>query len=153
MSSFIGWLISHVTWDHRQKMGPDIAKCLHTMRVNFMRPRDVIWWHMSWSKIGWSNGLLPDSTKPWPEPMLTCHQWSPLAFTWGQFQREMLMISINKLCLKITHLKFEPDLPGTIELTHWGLVMPYGDIDQGQHWLRKWLVAWWHQAITWTNVD
>ena len=32
-------------------------------------------------------------------------------------------------------------------------MMPYGDIDLGQHWLRKWLVAWWHQAITWTNVD
>ena len=29
----------------------------------------------------------------------------------------------------------------------------YGGIDLGQHWLRQWLVAWWHQAITWTNVD
>ena len=35
----------------------------------------------------------------------------------------------------------------------WGLVTPFGDIDLGQHWLRKWLVAWRHQAITWTNVD
>ena len=31
--------------------------------------------------------------------------------------------------------------------------MSYGDIDMNQHWLRKWLVAWWHQVITWTNVD
>ena len=38
-------------------------------------------------------------------------------------------------------------------LTQWGLVMPFGDIDLGQHWLRQWLVAWWHQVITWTNVD
>ena len=30
---------------------------------------------------------------------------------------------------------------------------PYGDRDLGQHCLRQWLVAWWHQAITWTNVD
>ena len=30
-------------------------------------------------------------------------------------------------------------------LTHYGIV--------GQHWLRYWLVAWRHQAITWTNVD
>ena len=37
-------------------------------------------------------------------------------------------------------------------LTHWGLVMPYGDNDLGQHWFRQWLVAWRHQAITWTNV-
>ena len=26
-------------------------------------------------------------------------------------------------------------------------------IDLGQHWLRWWLVAWKHQAITWTKVD
>ena len=38
-------------------------------------------------------------------------------------------------------------------LTHRGLVLPYGDINLGQHWLREWLVAWCHQAITWTNVD
>ena len=37
--------------------------------------------------------------------------------------------------------------------THWGLVMLFGDIDLGQHWFRQWLVAWRHQAITWTNVD
>ena len=38
-------------------------------------------------------------------------------------------------------------------LAHSGLVMPYSDINLGQHRLQKWLVAWWHQAITWTNVD
>ena len=40
-----------------------------------------------------------------------------------------------------------------IELTHWGPVMPYGNRDLDQHWLRQWLVAWWHQTITWTSVD
>ena len=39
------------------------------------------------------------------------------------------------------------------QLTHCGLVMPYGVTELGQHWLRWWLVAWQHQAITWTNVD
>ena len=38
-------------------------------------------------------------------------------------------------------------------LTHWGLVTPYGVEDLDQHWFRQWLVAWRHQAITWTNVD
>ena len=33
-------------------------------------------------------------------------------------------------------------------LTHCGLVMPYGEINLSQHWLRQWLVAWWHHAIT-----
>ena len=28
----------------------------------------------------------------------------------------------------------------------------YGDRDLSQHWLRLWLVAWQHQAITWANV-
>ena len=23
----------------------------------------------------------------------------------------------------------------------------------GQHWLRQWFIAWWHKAITWTNID
>ena len=40
-----------------------------------------------------------------------------------------------------------------LHLTHWGLVTPFGEIDLGQLWLRKWLVALRHQAITWTNVD
>ena len=38
-------------------------------------------------------------------------------------------------------------------LTHCGLVTPYVARDLVQHWLRWWLVAWRHQAITWTNVD
>ena len=38
-------------------------------------------------------------------------------------------------------------------LTHCGLVTPYGKRYLNQHWLRYWLVAWRHQAITWTNVD
>ena len=32
-------------------------------------------------------------------------------------------------------------------------MMPYGGRDLGQHWFRLWLVVWWHQVITWTNVD
>ena len=31
--------------------------------------------------------------------------------------------------------------------------MPYGYTEMGQHWLRQWLTAWQHWAITWTNVD
>ena len=38
-------------------------------------------------------------------------------------------------------------------LTQCGLMTPYGDINLSQLWLRQWLVAWQHQAITWTNVD
>ena len=44
-------------------------------------------------------------------------------------------------------------MQGNTGLTHSGLLTPYGDIGLGQHWLRWWLVAWRHQAITWTSVD
>ena len=36
---------------------------------------------------GSGNGLVPTGTKPLPEPMLTSHQWGPLAFSSGQFHR------------------------------------------------------------------
>ena len=35
-----------------------------------------------WVNISSGNGLLPDGTKPLPEPMLTDRQWSPVAITW-----------------------------------------------------------------------
>ena len=35
--------------------------------------------------IGSGNGLLPDSTTPLPQPMLTSHWWSSVAFTGEQF--------------------------------------------------------------------
>ena len=38
-------------------------------------------------------------------------------------------------------------------LTHYGRMTSYDDIDLRKRWLRQWLVAWRHQAITWTNVD
>ena len=38
-------------------------------------------------------------------------------------------------------------------LTHYSLVAHYGDISLDQHWPRHWLAAWWHQAITRTNID
>ena len=39
--------------------------------------------------------------------------------------------------------------------SRYSLVTPYGNIpaDLNQHWFKWWLVAWWHQAITWSNVD
>ena len=51
--------------------------------------------------IGSAYGLLPDGTKPSPEPMLTDHQWSPMTFISGQFQKRC---SITKICLKMTYL-------------------------------------------------
>ena len=38
-------------------------------------------------------------------------------------------------------------------LTHYGLVTQCGLLNLGKHWFEWWLVAWWHQAITWSNDD
>ena len=40
-----------------------------------------------WVNIGSGNGLLPDGTKPLPEPMLTDHQLGPVRFILGQFHK------------------------------------------------------------------
>ena len=71
-------------------------------------------------------------------------------------------LEILQFCSKPSHDCDSKDITTSVaksdtflmqKLPHCGLVMPYGDMDLGQHWLRQWLVAWWHQAITWTNVD
>ena len=38
-------------------------------------------------------------------------------------------------------------------IMYFTLLCPSDINNLGQHWFRSWLVAWWHQAITWTNVD
>ena len=42
--------------------------------------------------IGSDNGLVSDGTKTLHDPMLTNHQWGPVAFNWGQSQ-DVLKIS------------------------------------------------------------
>ena len=108
-----------------------------------------------WVNIGAGNALLTDGTKPLLELMLTHHQSSKVFCGIHQraFSQHMLILLICNMCLEITLWKLLSQLSGTNELTHCGLVTPYGDMELGQHWLRQWLVAWRHQAITWTNVD
>ena len=48
--------------------------------------------------IGLGIGLLPDGTKPLPEPMLAYHKWSSEGkFTWNTNHNNMLQISHSKL--------------------------------------------------------
>ena len=62
-------------------------------RVNSLWPSDAIW-----VNIGSGNGLLPDGTKPLPEPMLTDHQWSPVTSILGRFhKRHLNHQSLSKL--------------------------------------------------------
>ena len=50
-----------------------------------------------WVNIGSGNGLLPDGTKPLPEPMLTYHQRGSVALSWEQFHRKCSRYQFVKL--------------------------------------------------------
>ena len=77
-----------------------------------MRQLIVAYWrHMAteiWVNIGSGNGLLPDGTKPLPEPMFTYHKYGPLTFIWGQFHKRYLSHWPQKSAWKL--------LPGASEL-------------------------------------
>ena len=53
-----------------------------------------------------SNGLVPDGTKPLPEPMMTYHQWGTVTITGGQFHK-IPPSSMTKFSLKITCIEFK----------------------------------------------
>ena len=61
-----------------------------------------------WVNIGSGNGVLPDGTKPLPEPMLIDHMRA--------IRQEISQTSITKIRLKITSLKFHSNFPGANEL-------------------------------------
>ena len=52
--------------------------CILEETHGVMSKTTVAWWHHRateiWVNIGSGNGLLPDGTKPLPEPMLIYHQ-------------------------------------------------------------------------------
>ena len=102
------WLIIHGVLWHSPKIHStgsaqniillnELKKCtcksnsasLRGQWVYSLWPRDTIW-RQIWVNIGSGNGLLPDGTKPLPEPMLTDHQWSPVTFILGQFLKRCL---------------------------------------------------------------
>ena len=66
-----------------------------------------------WVNISLGNGLLPDGTKPLPEPMLTEHQWGSVVLT----SQEVLKISIHKTSLINTLVKLLPSLSGASGFT------------------------------------
>ena len=70
-----------------------------------------------WVNIGSGNGLLPDGTKPLPEPMSTDHHWSPNDINIRGISQELPQTTITKIHLKITYLTFHSYFPGANELT------------------------------------
>ena len=66
-----------------------------------------------WVNIGSGNGLLPDGTKPLPEPMLRS-----LGIHLRALSLDDVKIPVNKTRLKIAVLKWHPGLPGANEIKH-----------------------------------
>ena len=63
-----------------------VIKAPYCKMLSSLWPGNAIWpGDAIFINIVSADGLLPDGTKPLTAPMLTCHQWSPVAFTWGQF--------------------------------------------------------------------
>ena len=98
--------------------------------------------------MGSDNGLLPNGTKPLPEPMLIKHWWSLVTFTWGQFHRkhsvDLSLIWVwENLIQNYSHFSQGPP--------HWGQVMHIFvskltiiGSDNGSS-------PGWRQTIIWTN--
>ena len=98
------------------------------------------------SKVIWKNKTKQKTGKTVQKPLSRLDEFraTPL----------YIHIFLTQICQECTDISIPYDnLFLSRCLTHCDLVTPYGDIDQVQHWLKQWLVAWRHQAITLTNVD
>ena len=110
------WMHSLLSWESI------LNNCTHNIDLNVINKQSIsskfsilfvaLWHHLVTENIGSDNGLLPDGTKPLPEPMLTDHQWSPVSFILGQFHKRCLKHQSQKICLKMTCLKFHSNFPG-----------------------------------------
>ena len=67
----------------------------------------------------------PLSAKPLPEPILTFCQLDPQEQTFATFESKYV-VYIKKCDVEYFHIM---EKLTNIVLTHWGLVMPYGDRD------------------------
>ena len=151
------------TFDNESRLVQSMAWCCQATSHYFItRPQQVntlTHWgrmtHICISKltiIGSDNGLSPGRchTIIWTNAGILSI-W-PLGTNFSEILIEIHTFSFRKIHFKMSG-KWQPFFLSLNVLTHCGLVMPYGDRDLGQHWLRWWLAAWWDQAITWTNVD
>ena len=101
-SSMVWWHSFKMAWYHtgaKSLIKPMMTNFNVDSKEHYLNPlwpSDAIWRHGFWVNIGSGNGLLPDGTKPLPEPMLTDHQWSPVTFILRQFHKRYLI----RQCLK-----------------------------------------------------
>ena len=95
-----------------------------------------------WVNLDSGNGLLPDDTKPLPEPMLTDHQWNSSDIHIRAISQEMPQPLITKIRLKMAYryLNFNSNFSGANELIHVRQVV----ICPVQTWAYHWDYVFWH---------
>ena len=85
---------------HEIKIFPDQHLMYHISSMIFINQLIVAWRHhkatRNWVNIGSGNGLLPDGTKPLPEPMLTYHQYGPVAFIGWHYHEKIWYQSVKQ---------------------------------------------------------
>ena len=92
-------------------------------------PSDIIMMTKIWFNIGSSNGLLPDSTKPLPQPT-TYHQMCSVAFCTihPRAISQVLMNLIHDVCSEIMLFDFQPQ----------GQWVKFSDTMAEGNWLLQW---------------
>ena len=95
-------------------------------------------WHHMMTYIGVNsgsgNGLVPDSTKSLPEPVLINLQWSLVAFTWQHFHKKwsryLCLIRVWKCPIQdYSHLSLGPMrwLPLQSRVIQWKPIIPWSN--------------------------
>ena len=101
--------------------------------INSLWPSDAIWWHRS----GSAPAQVMACCLMAPTHYLNqCRHHQRCSVVFVRAISQVVMNLICTICLEIALLKSQPHLLGDNELTHWGLVTPYGPGDLGQHWFR-----------------
>ena len=81
--------------------------------------------------IGSVNGLLPDGTKPLPEPMLTYHHWDTVTFIWCQFLKRTPAINhLNLFENYLYKIAFKSPRGRWVTITCWESI----GLETGIHW-------------------
>ena len=118
---------------------------------------------MIWVNIGSGNGLLPDGTKPLPEPMLTDHQWSPVTFILEKFLKrclnhQSLNLFENDICLKFhSNFSWTNELPVVVYLKgHYMCASSPIDWSSSNEWqgfhMGKKILVGWELIKTWSKI-
>ena len=82
-------------------------------------------------------------TKPLTEPMLTCHQWSTLTITWGQFCKRYPSHQLTILAWKLLIQKPDSNLTGTSELKRSLKTYRINCFDSGANFVRFFVANLW----------